>query len=239
MKTVIIGGGAAGMMAAVFAKEDNNEVIILEKNEKLGKKLFITGKGRCNYANNADFDKLIDSVVTNNKFMYSSFRAFSNIDVIRFFEDYGLKGKVERGGRVFPVSDKSSDVLKALERAIKSKNVTVRLNTEVKNLIVENDTITGVKLTSGEVVKCDKCIVATGGMSYQSTGSTGDGYKWATETGHKVEEIGGGLTGLNVKEDYPKKMQGLSLKNIEVSIYNFGSEKAVFRECRKETKRRQ
>lgn len=230
MKTVIIGGGAAGMMAAVFAKEDNNEVIILEKNEKLGKKLFITGKGRCNYANNADFDKLIDSVVTNNKFMYSSFRAFSNIDVIRFFEDYGLKGKVERGGRVFPVSDKSSDVLKALERAIKSKNVTVRLNTEVKNLIVENDTITGVKLTSGEVVKCDKCIVATGGMSYQSTGSTGDGYKWATETGHKVEEIGGGLTGLNVKEDYPKKMQGLSLKNIEVSIYNFGSEKAVFRE---------
>ena len=156
MKTVIIGGGAAGMMAAVFAKEDNNEVIILEKNEKLGKKLFITGKGRCNYANNADFDKLIDSVVTNNKFMYSSFRAFSNIDVIRFFEDYGLKGKVERGGRVFPVSDKSSDVLKALERAIKSKNVTVRLNTEVKNLIVENDTITGVKLTSGEVVNCHR-----------------------------------------------------------------------------------
>lgn len=230
MKTVIIGGGAAGMTAALFAKENNNEVIILEKNEKLGKKLFITGKGRCNYANIAEFDKLIDSVVTNNKFMYSSFRAFSNTDAINFFEELGLKGKVERGGRVFPVSDKSSDVIKVLEKAIRSKGISVRLNTEVRELLVEDDKIKGVELRSGEVVACDKCIVATGGMSYQSTGSTGDGYKWAKETGHRIEEICGGLTGLNTKEDYPKKMQGLSLKNVEVSIYNMGSEKVVFRD---------
>ena len=226
-KVIVIGGGPAGMFAAIAAAENGHQVTLLEKNEKLGKKLFITGKGRCNITNSSDMDVLFNSVVTNRKFLYSAFYAYDNQMVIDFFEQAGLAVKNERGNRIFPVSDHSSDVIAALQRVLKKNNVEVKLYTEVDSLLYESiadedgtKKVCGVKLSNGGILKADDVIVATGGFSYQTTGSTGDGYRFAKEAGHTVTDICPSLVPLNAKEEYVRQMQGLSLKNVNVRIYN-------------------
>ena len=199
----VIGGGPAGMMAAIKAAEAGADVALLEKNEKLGKKLYITGKGRCNLTNACETEEFFGSVVTNKKFLYSALYNFSPKDTIEFFESAGLKLKEERGRRVFPASDKSSDVIKALERELKKNGVRVKLNCEVKSL---------------DDIKADAVVIATGGLSYPRTGSTGDGYRFARETGHNVTETSPSLTALYVRENFVKDLEGLSLKNISVKI---------------------
>lgn len=217
-RVIVVGGGAAGMMAAVFAARQGGKVHLLEKNEKLGKKLFITGKGRCNLTNAADVEDLFQAVVSNPKFLYSGFYSFTNDQTIDFFEELGVKTKVERGGRVFPQSDHSSDVISALSRELSRLGVEVSLNTKVKELIVEEGRVTGVLLVSGKKLVSDAVIVASGGISYPSTGSTGDGYRFAKECGHKVTELLPSLVPMEVKEWYAKELMGLSLRNIEIRI---------------------
>lgn len=229
-KVLIIGGGAAGMMAGVFAARNHHEVHILEKNEKLGKKVFITGKGRCNVANACDTEELFPAVMSNPKFLYSGFYSFGPQDVMNFFEEAGVPLKVERGNRVFPQSDHSSDIIRALERELKKAGAKIHLHTGVKEVIkgktidpetgAEKEKITGVILTDGTFMEGDAVIVATGGFSYQSTGSTGDGYRFAKELGLKVTDISPSLVPLKTKEDYIPKLQGLSLKNTGLTIKN-------------------
>ena len=217
-KVLIVGGGAAGMMAAVTAARVGSRVHLFEKNDRLGKKLFITGKGRCNITNAADTEDLFRSVVTNPKFLYSGFYTFSNAQTVEFFEELGVKTKVERGGRVFPLSDHSSDVIQALAREMKNLGVVVSLNSEVKELIEEDGRTTGLRLTDGREITGDSVIVATGGISYPSTGSTGDGYRFARETGHKVTELLPSLVPMEVKEPYAGELMGLSLRNIRIQV---------------------
>jgi predicted Rossmann fold flavoprotein len=219
-KIIVIGGGAAGMMAAIEAARNGAEVILYEKNEKLGKKLFITGKGRCNLTNACDMEDLQKSVMKNHKFLYSAFQNFNNWETIGFFEDLGLATKIERGNRVFPASDHSSDVIKALEQELKRQGVEVFLKTKVKNLIEQQDKVTGVALENGKKVMADAVIVTTGGLSYQLTGSTGDGFRFAKSMGHKVTELSPALVPMTVSEDWVPRLQGLSLRNVRVSIKN-------------------
>ena len=229
-KVLIIGGGAAGMMAGVFTARNHHEVHILEKNEKLGKKVFITGKGRCNVANACDTEELFPAVMSNPKFLYSGFYSFGPQDVMDFFEEAGVPLKVERGNRVFPQSDHSSDIIRALERELKTAGARVHLHTAVKKVVkertsdpetgIEKEKITGVILADGTFMEGDAVIVATGGFSYQSTGSTGDGYRFAEELGLKVTDISPSLVPLKTKEDYIPKLQGLSLKNTGLTIKN-------------------
>lgn len=221
-KVLIIGGGAAGMMAAAFAAKNGNRVEVFEKNEKFGKKLFITGKGRCNITNAADLEDFFPAVTSNPKFLYSAFYSFTNEQVISFFEELGVKTKVERGGRVFPVSDHSSDVIQALKSEMERLGVKINLNAEVKELITEKsstgETVNGIRLVSGKKISGDAVIVATGGISYPSTGSTGDGYRFARRCGHKVSELSPSLVPMEVKEWYAGELMGLSLRNIEIRI---------------------
>ena len=221
-KVLIIGGGAAGMMAGVFAARNHHEVHILEKNEKLGKKVFITGKGRCNVTNACDTEELFPAMMSNPKFLYSSFYSFTPQDVMNFFEEAGVPLKVERGNRVFPQSDHSSDIIRALERELKKAGAKVHLHTTVKEIVKkpEAEKVTGVILEDGTFMEGDAVIVATGGFSYQSTGSTGDGYRFARELGLKVTDISPSLVPLKTKEDYIPKLQGLSLKNTGLTIKN-------------------
>lgn len=218
-KVLVIGGGAAGMFAAIFAAYNGNEVHIFEKNEKLGKKLFITGKGRCNITNASDMDTLFASVVTNPKFLYSSFYGYDNQNVIEFFERIGVRTKVERGNRVFPVSDHSSDVIGALTKELHQLGVSIHLHTEVKRVVGEGR-FEYLETKDGKKITGDACIVATGGFSYQTTGSTGDGYRFAEETGHQVTDIMPALVPLELKETYVKELQGLSLRNVTAAIYD-------------------
>lgn len=227
-KVLVIGGGAAGMFAAIFAARNGNEVCLLEKNEKLGKKIFITGKGRCNITNAGDIDTLFGSVISNSKFLYSSFYGYTNEDVMEFFEEMGLKIKTERGERVFPESDHSSDVIGTLIKELQRLGVEICLRTEVKRIIKDDRGFRGVILADGKQKFGDACIVATGGYSYQTTGSTGDGYRFAKEMGHEVSEILPALVPLNVKENYVKELQGLSLRNVETVIYD--GKKEVYRD---------
>lgn len=223
-KVTVVGGGPAGMFAAIAAAKEGHEVVLAEQNEKLGKKLYITGKGRCNITNASDMETLFENVMTNSKFLYSAFYACENQSVIDFFEKNGCKTKVERGNRVFPVSDRSSDVIAALQKALREAGVTVMLRTKVSEILTESlgdrKKVTGVRLADGSILSSDAVIVATGGFSYQSTGSTGDGYRFAREIGHSVTQIEPSLVPFYVKEDYAAKMQGLSLKNVAVRIYN-------------------
>lgn len=217
-KVLVVGGGAAGMFAAIFAAYNGNEVHIFEKNEKLGKKLFITGKGRCNITNAGDMETLFASVLTNPKFLYSSFYGYDNQSVIDFFERIGVKTKIERGNRVFPVSDHSSDVIGALTRELHRLGVEIHLHTAVKKMFGK-ERFEYLELENGEKVEGDACIVATGGFSYQTTGSTGDGYRFGTEMGHQVTEILPALVPLELQETYVKELQGLSLRNVTASVY--------------------
>lgn len=219
-KVIVIGGGPAGMMAAYAASCQGHAVTVLEQNEKLGKKLFITGKGRCNITNAGDMDNLFANVMSNRKFLYSAFYTFDNEQVLSFFENQGLRTKVERGNRVFPLSDHSSDVIAALSRALKSQNVDIRLHTKVQSLLIRDEAACGVVLSDGKTVEADGVIVATGGISYPSTGSTGDGYRMAEESGHALVECTPSLVPFETKEDWVKDLQGLSLRNVTVSIYH-------------------
>lgn len=188
-KVLVVGGGAAGMFASVWAARSGHEVLLFEKNDRLGRKLFITGKGRCNITNACeDIETLFSSVISNSKFLYSGFYGFTNQDAIAFFEELGVRTKVERGDRVFPESDHSSDVIRALEREMEHQGVQVYLKSPVKRLQIEDGKVTGIVLQSGQKIAGDACIVATGGLSYPITGSTGDGFEFAKKAGHKVTE---------------------------------------------------
>ncbi len=220
---IVIGGGAAGMMAAIAAAQNGASVTLLEKNEKTGKKIYITGKGRCNLTNACETDKFFENIISNGKFLYSAFYQMDNQAVIRFFEESGCKCKEERGERIFPVTDHSSDVIAALNRRMERAGVRVLLHTAVKQIMQEeaedgSKSVTGVKLENGNVLKADAVIVATGGKSYEATGSTGDGYLFAKEAGHTIKEVKPALVPLTVQEDWCMQMQGLSLKNVSVSL---------------------
>lgn len=214
---MIIGGGAAGMMAACLAAEGGHSVILLEKNEKLGKKLFITGKGRCNLTNACDMEGLLNSVVKNPKFMYSSFYGYTNEEAMAFFERLGCSLKTERGGRVFPASDHSSDIIGALRGQLKRLGVTVRLQTRAEGLLLSDGRVRGVRL-KGEELYADSVIVATGGLAYPSTGAVGDGYDFAREAGHQVEQCHPALVPLETAEGWVKDIMGLALKNISIEV---------------------
>ena len=217
MKVTVIGGGPAGMAAAIAASRCGNQVSLYEKNEKLGKKLFISGKGRCNLTNASDMKTVMDNVVSNPRFLYSAFGKFSNDDIVNLIEAAGCPTKVERGNRVFPVSDHSSDVIKALEKTLRTESVKVHLNEEVKGLLIKDGVCRGIKLEGSKSDFADKVIIATGALSYPSTGSTGDGYRWAIYAGHKIVDTVPALVPLETKEDV-SSMMGLSLKNIRIEI---------------------
>ena len=218
-KVIIIGGGAAGMIAAYSAALTSKQVILLEKNEKLGKKIFITGKGRCNLTNASDMNTVMENVISNKRFLFSAFKNFTNEDIMNLVENNGTKLKIERGNRVFPVSDHSSDIIKSLENAIRDLHVDIRLNTKVDELIIENDRCIGVTIGKNKIM-ADAVIVATGGMSYQATGSDGDGYRFAKEAGLSVSKLYPSLVPFNIEGERIKALQGLSLKNIHAYIYN-------------------
>lgn len=227
-KVLIIGGGAAGMFAAIAAAEAGHQVHLFEKNEKFGKKLYITGKGRCNLTNACDPEDFFANVCSNGKFLYSALYGYTNRQTIDFFEENGMKTKVERGGRVFPESDHSSDVIKTLVQKMRFAGVETHLNIEVKKILVKEGKACGIQLSDGAEVAGDAVIVATGGLSYPSTGSTGDGYRFAREAGHKVTDLSPALVPMNVKEEDCKRLQGLSLKNVCVSLY--AGKKCLFKD---------
>lgn len=241
---IVIGAGAAGMMAAIAAAGNGHQVTVLEKNEKAGKKIYITGKGRCNITNACDVEELFNNVVTNKKFLYSAFYGFTNDDVVAMLNTAGLATKVERGNRVFPVSDRAGDVIAALVRIMKKLGVKLEYDTTVTEIIIGTldktddtaaaadggkcgaaagaiaTTVTGVRCASGKVYPADAVIVATGGVSYPTTGSTGDGYEFAQRTGHNVTALSPALVPFNVAEEDVKELQGLALKNSGVTIYD-------------------
>lgn len=240
-KVIVIGGGPAGMFAAYFAAKNGHKVTLLEQNEKLGKKLYITGKGRCNITNASDMETLFANVCSNEKFLYSAFYSYTNEQVIDFFESYGLRTKVERGNRVFPVSDHSSDVIATLAKALKDVNVEVKLYTKVTKLLTEvyqdengeqvvaekktgtvKQVIKGVEFNDGTKIMTDAVVLATGGISYPSTGATGDGYRFAEGLHHKIIEPSPSLVPFEVQESWVTEMQGLALKNVAITIEREG-----------------
>ncbi|MBQ2101359.1 MAG: NAD(P)/FAD-dependent oxidoreductase [Lachnospiraceae bacterium] len=218
-RVIVIGGGAAGMMAAYEAAISGSEVTLFEKNEKLGKKLFITGKGRCNVCNaTEDMEVLFQNVCTNRKFLYSAFYTWDNRSVMELLEKAGCPLKIERGDRVFPVSDHSSDVIGAFKRILDRAGVKVKLNTGVKEIVCDEVGFKAVRLSGGELVSGDACIICTGGVSYPSTGSTGDGYVFAEKLGHELTERHPALVPLETKEKWPEEVMGLSLKNVGLKM---------------------
>lgn len=232
-RVVVVGGGPAGMMAAVAAARAGGSVCLIEKNEKLGKKLFITGKGRCNVTNAADMDVVFANICTNGKFLYSAFYGFDNTAVMDFLEQAGCRLKTERGDRVFPVSDHSSDVIAALQRELKKCGVEIMLNTKAADIFMRRQeaqdmeepqiidhkmAFAGVLLSDGRVIHGDKGIICTGGMSYPATGSTGDGYRFAEKTGHRIVEPRPALVPLQVREPWCGQLMGLSLKNVSLRL---------------------
>lgn len=228
MEVLVIGGGAAGMMAAIHAGNLGNKVTILEKNEKLGKKIYITGKGRCNVTNASDIEVIFKNINRNAKFLYSALYGFDNNAVYSFMEENGTPLKIERGNRVFPVSDHASDIIKALSNAIHKAGVKVIYNCTVSGLINENGVCKGVVLENGQKMYADRIIVATGGVSYPTTGSSGDGYKMAKSLGHHIIEPRPSLIPIVTGETWVPKLQGLSLKNVELKLVSNG--KTVYKD---------
>lgn len=213
---IVVGGGPAGILGAATAAAKGLKVILLEKNEKLGKKLFLTGKGRCNVTNYGDPDDFFNNIVTNKKFLYSAYKSFNNYQLIELLESLGVKTKVERGNRVFPESDKSSDIIKALRKHLQLNNVEIKLNTQVEKILVHNHHVTGVLLSGNKKISGEKVLIATGGVSYKQTGSTGDGYRMAQQLGHSIITPKPALVPLITKEKWVKDLQGLTLKNVSV-----------------------
>ena len=226
MKVIVIGGGPAGMMAAITASEKGDEVILFEKNEKLGKKLYITGKGRCNITNDCDNKSFIANIINNPKFMLGAINKFDTSATQKFCLDNGLKIKVERGKRVFPESDKSSDFIKVFQKVLDKSNVDVRFSTEVSKLQIVDNKVSGVFI-GNELIKCDKVIVATGGISYPGTGSTGDGYKFAKDAGHNITPLLPALVGINLVQNVAE-LAGVTLKNVGCKVLRDG--KVLFEE---------
>jgi len=225
---IVIGGGPAGMMAAITAA-DKHKVILIEKNEKLGKKLFITGKGRCNITNAKDISEFFEYIPGNPHFLYSSLYTYTNEDTMNFFSSQGVKLKVERGDRVFPESDKSSDIINAFTKALSNKNVEVLLKSSVKKLVEKNNKIVGVQLDNEKIINGDHFIICTGGLSYPQTGSTGDGLVFAENAGHHIVTPKPALVPIELKEEWIKELQGLSLKNVELTIKDYNN-KALYKE---------
>ena len=218
-KVHVIGGGPAGCFAAIAAAEQGHQVVLLERNEKIGKKLFITGKGRCNLTNACDTEELFSNIPRNSKFLYSAVYSYDNFRVMDFFEQNGTPVKVERGNRVFPVSDHSSDVIAALKRSLDAHKVKIMYHTAVEKLMVSENCVHGVITAEGKKMPADAVVIATGGCSYASTGSTGDGYRFAEACGHTIKTCSPSLVPFNAEEEYVKELQGLSLKNVKASIY--------------------
>jgi len=227
-QVVVVGGGPAGMMAAIAASK-NNKVILIEKYNKLGKKLFITGKGRCNVTNNKDISEFFDYIPTNPHFLYSALYTFTNEDTIKFFNERGVELKVERGDRVFPNSDKSSDIIKAFEKTLMEKNIEIKLGIAVKELKVENNKITSVILDNDDYIECDNVILATGGASYPQTGSNGDGFRFCKSLGHNVVSIKPSLVPIEINEAWVKDLQGLSLRNVQLTLLDKNN-KIIFKD---------
>ncbi len=219
MEVIVAGGGAAGMMAAIVAAGNGHRVQLIEKNEKLGKKLFITGKGRCNLTNACEQDVLFNQVMTNRKFLYSAFYGFTNEQTMAFFESIGLPLKIERGNRVFPISDHSSDVIRVLEKELRARQVEIRLRTKLAHVLEKDGRVCAVRLEDGTVLAADAVILALGGKSYPSCGADGDSWRLAEALKIETTQAEPSLVPLTVAEDFVKELQGLSLKNIKVSVY--------------------
>ena len=228
MKVIVVGGGPAGMMAAISSAENGNDVVILEKMQSLGRKLLITGKGRCNITSSVDIDEFIKNTPGNGMFLYSVYKQFTNQDIIELLREEGLEVKEERGNRIFPVTDKSIDVLKCFTKRIKKLKIKVEYETKVEEILVEDNRVIGV-IANGKTIKTDKVILATGGKSYPLTGSTGDGYELARKLGHTITEIKPSLVSLECydKEMY-KKLQGLSLRNVNIQIKDIENNKVIY-----------
>lgn len=225
MRVIVIGGGAAGMIAAITSSNEGNDVTLIEKTSSLGNKIKITGKGRCNLTFDGDIEDFKNNIVKNFKFMYSSFNAFSNVDVVNYFNKLGVKTKIERGGRVFPVSDDANEIVKVLKDELNKKHVNIIYNVSVDDFILDNNKIKALKLSNNKIIECDKCIIATGGKSYPKTGSSGDGYMYAKKLGHKIVDLKPGLVPLRSSDSICKLLQGLSLKNVTLSLkYKDGKE---------------
>lgn len=225
---LVVGGGAAGLMAAYSAAKEGAEVVLLEHNEKLGKKIYLTGKGRCNVTNDCTRDEFFRELPRNPRFLYSAFSALSPQDLMDLLEKNGLPLTVQRGRRVFPLSEKASDVTRTLEQMLRKNHVQVRLHADADHLLTENGRICGLQLKTGETLSSSAVILATGGLSYPSTGSTGDGYRMAQELGHSIQKTLPSLTALETEEAWPRSLQGLSLKNTEISA--FQGKKVLYRE---------
>ncbi|MDQ5983509.1 MAG: 3-dehydro-bile acid delta(4,6)-reductase [Eubacteriales bacterium SKADARSKE-1] len=228
-KILVIGAGAAGMMAAITAAKNNSEVILFEKNKIVGKKIRITGKGRCNLTNNCTEQNFISSIPSNGKFLYSAINEFTPQDTMNFFKDNNLELKVERGNRVFPVSDNATDVAETLKKVLNSSNCKI-INQQVKKLLIEDSVCKGVETDSGEKFLSDATIIATGGLSYPGTGSTGDGYKFAKQAGHTLNELIPSLVPLISNQKFCKKLQGLSLKNVGIQVLDKIKEKIIYKD---------
>ncbi len=224
MRVIVIGGGAAGMMAAITSAKEGNNVTLIEKTSSLGNKIKITGKGRCNVTFDGDIEDFKRNIIVNNRFMYSSFMNFSNKDTVEYFNSLGVATKVERGARVFPVSDKATDIVSALKSDLKRHNVDVILNTVLKDLIVENGAIKGIITNNNVRMYADKVILCTGGLSYKNTGSSGECFNILKKYGHNIIDLKGGLVPLTSKDDICKRLQGLTLKNVGFRIIVEGKE---------------
>lgn len=227
-KVIVIGAGPAGMMAAITAAK-NNKVILLDGNEKVGKKLFITGKGRCNVTNSKDISEFFDFIPGNPHFLYSALYSYTNEDTISFFESQGIKLKNERGGRVFPASDKSSDIIKGLMKEINKNNIELKLNSLVTNIKFSNNKIEAVEVNNQYYINADHFIIATGGVSYPSTGSRGDGLRFSKSLGHNIVKVKPSLVPIELKNTWIKFLTGLTLKNIEISLFNDSLKKPIYK----------
>ena len=228
MKVIVIGGGPAGIISAIAASKKGDKVVILERNKALGRKLLITGKGRCNITSALDINEFIQNVPGNGRFLYSAFQSFTNIDIINLLKENGVEVKEERGSRIFPVSDKAEDVLNAFIKEIKKCNIEVMTGVRVKKILVKENMAIGVETESKNKILADKVILATGGKSYSITGSTGDGYEMARELGHNIIKVQGSLVPLEAEHQICQNMQGLSLKNVKIILKDVSSNKNIY-----------
>ncbi len=226
--TIIIGAGASGLFASIIAARNGKSILLLEHSSKVGKKLLITGKGRCNVTNNSDNNEILKNIPVNSRFMFSALNNFSSYDTMNFFEELGVKLKTERGNRVFPESDSAAEIVDALENEVKKLKVHIKFF-DVNELIIEDDTVKGVKTNNGDFYS-DSVIIATGGKSYPGTGSTGDGYKFAKQAGHTVTNINPSLVPIVAKEKYCAEMMGLSLKNVTLTLRDKKENKVIYSE---------